>query len=92
MRREPIVVIATMIAAALLAAGEAAAAPKPATPAPSPATPRCADIALSTRMCANPGHTAIVTSPNPAFTNPFPGWGFGTLGTPGVLGRPAFGF
>ena len=60
--------------------------------APAPTAPRCTDLAVSTRMCANPGHTAIVTSPDPAFTNPFPGWGFGSLGTPGVLGRPVLGF
>lgn len=31
-------------------------------------------------VTTGPGHTAIVTSPDPAFTNPFPGWGFGGLG------------
>ncbi|MCB0924594.1 MAG: hypothetical protein KDB50_08685 [Mycobacterium sp.] len=33
-------------------------------------------------MCSNPGHAAIVTSPDPAFTDPGPGWGFGTLRVP----------
>ena len=45
------------------------------------AGPECTDIGPNTRMCTRaPGHTAIVTSPDPAFTNPFPGWGFGGLG------------
>jgi hypothetical protein len=35
-------------------------------------------------MCSTPGHAAIVTSPDPAFTNPWPGWGFGTLGIPAI--------
>lgn len=49
--------------------------------------PECTDVAISTRVCVRgPGHTAIITSPNPAFTNPYPGWGFGTLGF------PVFGF
>jgi hypothetical protein len=38
---------------------------------------------VSTRVCSRgPGHTAITTTPNPAFTNPGAGWGFGTLGMP----------
>ena len=57
--------------AALLSAATASAAPE------------CTDIGISTRICTRgPGHTAIVTSPNPALTNPGAGWGFGTLGIP----------
>jgi len=48
--------------------------------APSAATPECTDIAPNTRMCQTPGHLAIVTSPDPALTNPYPGWGYGVLG------------
>lgn len=56
-----------------------------ACPAPAAAAPECTDIAPNTRMCSRaPGQTAIVTSPNPALTNPYPGWGFGTLGIPGI--------
>jgi hypothetical protein len=53
------------------------------------AVPDCADTAPNTRTCVTPGHTAIITTPNPAFTNPWPGWGFG-FGTP-AFGTPAFG-
>lgn len=54
-----------------------------AVAAPATAAPECSDIGVSTRLCTTgPGHTAIITSPNPAFTNPYPGWGFGTLGIP----------
>lgn len=61
----------TLAAAAILSASPAAAAPD------------CTDIGVSTRLCTRgPGHTAIITSPNPAFTDPGPGWGFGTLGIP----------
>lgn len=50
------------------------------------AQPECTDIGVSTRLCTRgPGHTAITTTPNPAFSDPGPGWGFGTLGIP-VLG------
>lgn len=52
--------------------------------APAAAVPDCIDTAPYTRTCVTPGHTAIVTTPNPAFTNPWPGWGFG-------FGTPAFG-
>jgi len=48
--------------------------------APAAAVPECIDIAPSTRMCETPGHLAIVTSPDPALTNPYPGWGYGGLG------------
>ena len=59
-------------AALLLTAAPVAAAP-----------PECTDIGISTRLCTRgPGHTAITTTPNPAFTNPGAGWGFGTLGIP----------
>lgn len=47
------------------------------------AVPACTDTAPNTRTCVTPGHTAIVTTPNPAFTNPYP-WGFG-------FGTPVFG-
>ncbi len=51
--------------------------------APAGAAPDCGDIGVSTRLCTRgPGHTAIITSPDPAFTDPGPGWGFGTLGIP----------
>ena len=47
------------------------------------AAPECTDVGVSTRVCnRGPGHTAITTTPNPAFTNPGAGWGFGTLGIP----------
>ena len=53
--------------------------------APAQAGPDCTDIGPNTRMCTRaPGHTAITTSPDPAFTNPWPGWGFGGLGFGGV--------
>lgn len=48
---------------------------------PAVAAPECSDVGVSTRVCSRgPGHTAITTSPDPAFTDPGPGWGFGTLG------------
>jgi hypothetical protein len=53
------------------------------------AVPECTDVGVSTRICnRGPGHIAITTTPNPAFTNPGAGWGFGTLGMPvfGVAG------
>jgi len=51
--------------------------------APAVAAPECSDVGVSTRVCSRgPGHTAIITSPNPAFTNPGAGWGFGSLGIP----------
>lgn len=50
---------------------------------PATAAPDCTDVGISTRVCTRgPGHTAITTTPNPAFTNPGAGWGFGTLGIP----------
>ena len=48
--------------------------------APAAAVPDCTDIAPNTRMCQTPGHSAIVTSPNPALTNPYQGWGSGGFG------------
>lgn len=61
--------------------------------APAQAGPDCTDIAPNTRLCTTgPGHTAIVTSPNPAFTNPWPGWGFGGLGYGFGIGGVWLGF
>jgi hypothetical protein len=55
--------------------------------APAHAGPDCSDVGPNTRMCTrSPGHTAITTSPDPALTNPYPGWGFGGLGL-GIAGR-----
>lgn len=66
-------------AAVLVMAGAALPLAPPVTAGP----PECTDVGISTRVCTRgPGHTAITTSPNPAFTNPGAGWGFGTLGTP----------
>lgn len=71
--QRPAVVVAAVVAGLALAA-------------PAQAAPDCTDIGPNTRMCTRPpGHTAIVTSPDPAFTNPYPGWGFGGLGF-GVVG------
>ncbi len=75
------------IAVAGLVAGAAALL----SPATADAVPDCSEMAMNTRICSTPGHTAISSSPNPAFTNPYPGWGFGTPGTPGFLGIPAIG-
>lgn len=59
---------------------------------PAWAAPQCTDVGANTRVCARgPGHTAITTSPDPAFTNPGAGWGFGTLGIP-VFGIGGGGF
>jgi len=55
---------------------------------PAAAVPVCTDTAPNTRVCVTPGHTAITTTPNPAFTNR--GWGSG-WGTP-VLGLGGGGF
>lgn len=67
-----VLIIALMVTAAVVLAPPAAAVPD------------CTDTAPFTRTCVTPGHTAITTTPNPAFTNPWPGWGFG-------FGTPAFG-
>jgi len=56
--------------------------------APAGAVPNCTDIGPFTRICQNPGHSAIITTPNPAFSNPWPGWGFGGVGGVGI---PAIG-
>ena len=45
---------------------------------PAMSVPTCTDTAPNTRTCVTPGHTAIVTTPNPALTNPLPGFGWGT--------------
>ena len=47
---------------------------------PAGAIPQCTDTGPNTRICQTPGHAQITTSPNPAFTNPYPGWGFGGIG------------
>ena len=60
-----------------------------ASAAPAAAVPQCSDTAPHTRVCSTPGHTAITSTPDPALTNPYPGWGFGTLG--GSYGVPGFG-
>jgi hypothetical protein len=49
---------------------------------PAGAVPACTDIGPFTRICETPGHSAIITTPNPAFSNPWPGWGFGGVGMP----------
>lgn len=75
--------VLTRAAVALAFAAPAAALLACATPAA--AVPQCDDFAPNTRICRTPGHTAITTSPDPALTNRYPGWGYG------VLGIPAFG-
>lgn len=50
--------------------------------APAAARPNCTDLGPFTRICESPGHSAITTTPNPAFSNPWPGWGFGGVGIP----------
>ena len=47
---------------------------------PAAATPQCTDTGPNTTLCQTPGHAQITTSPNPALTNPYPGWGFGGIG------------
>lgn len=58
--------------------------------APASADPNCTQTSPGTRTCATPGHTAIVTTPNPALVNPSPGWVFG-WGTP-IIGLGGGGF
>lgn len=58
--------------------------------APAAAAPDCNETSPGTRTCVTPGHTAIVTTPNPALVNPSPGWVFG-WGTP-VIGLGGGGF
>ena len=80
------IVAATVAAIAMVFTGTVLAAP-------AQAGPQCTDIGPNTRMCTrSPGHTAIVTSPDPAFTNPFPGWGFGGLGYGFGIGGTWIGF
>lgn len=69
---------------ALLSAGMSLAALAAAMPsaAPAGAGPDCSDLGPFTRICRTPGHSAITTTPNPAFSNPWPGWGFGGVGIP----------
>lgn len=47
---------------------------------PADAAPQCTDTGPNTTICQTPGHAQITTSPNPALTNPYPGWGFGGIG------------
>ncbi|MCI4674669.1 hypothetical protein [Candidatus Mycolicibacterium alkanivorans] len=47
---------------------------------PATAAPQCTDTGPYTTICQTPGHAQITTSPNPALTNPYPGWGFGGIG------------
>ena len=47
---------------------------------PAAATPQCTDTGPNTTICQTPGHAQITTSPNPALTNQYPGWGFGGIG------------
>jgi hypothetical protein len=47
---------------------------------PAEAAPQCTDTGPNTTLCQTPGHAQITTSPNPALTNPYPGWGFGGIG------------
>jgi hypothetical protein len=60
----PIAILATLISAA------------PAAGAP----PECADVTPTTRLCRTSGHTGITTSPDPALTNRYPGWGYAGMG------------
>jgi len=66
----------TAVAAALLLA------------VPATAIPTCTKTGPTITTCVSGGHTSITTTPNPALTNPWPGWGFG-WGTPviGLGGR-----
>ena len=65
--------------AAVLAIGAAVA-----FAAPAPAAPECADIGPTTWLCQNPGHIGMTTSPDPALTNHYPGWGYGGFGVPAM--------
>ncbi|WP_059016935.1 hypothetical protein [Mycobacterium sp. M26] len=47
---------------------------------PATAAPQCTDTGPNTTICERPGHAQITTTPNPALTNPYPGWGFGGIG------------
>ena len=50
---------------------------------PAAAVPHCVDTAPNTTLCQTPGHAQISTSPDPAMTNSYPGWGFGGFGIGG---------
>jgi hypothetical protein len=65
-----------VLGAPLLIAVAAVVLAAPATARPA----QCTDTGPSTTVCETPGHTAIVTSPNPALQNPLAGWGFGGVG------------
>jgi hypothetical protein len=67
------------LAVGLVLATSLIAAPL-ASAAPISSAPKCMDTAPNTRFCQTPGHSQITTSPDPAMTNSFPGWGFGSLG------------
>ena len=67
---------------AIALASAASAAAMLTSAAPAAAVPECDDFAPNTRICRTPGHTAIITSPDPALTNRFPGWGYGGLAIP----------
>jgi hypothetical protein len=78
-----IVVGGAILVAAVILAAPVGATPLPTVPvplAPLPLAPRCMDTAPNTRFCQTPGHSQITTSPDPAMTNSYPGWGFGSLG------------
>jgi len=68
-RPKPGPAAAIAIAAALISAAPASGAP-----------PECGDITPTTRLCRTTGHTAITTSPDPALTNRYPGWGYAGMG------------
>jgi len=53
--------------------------------APAAAVPTCTKTGATTTTCVTGGHIAITTTPDPALTNRWPGWGFG-WGAP-VIGR-----
>jgi carbamate kinase len=58
--------------------------------APASAAPDCTQTSHTVWTCVTSGHTAIVTSPNPALVNPSPGWVVNS-GTP-VIGLGGGGF
>lgn len=45
--------------------------------APAAAAPECTDTAPNVRTCVTPGHTAIVSTPTPGVVSPLQGWGQG---------------
>jgi len=46
-----------------------------ASGATASAVPTCTRTGPGTTTCVTGGHTAITTTPNPALTNSWPGWG-----------------